>query len=119
MVKKFIIELKGIPASSGQVLGKALVIKNPMKAPRQPNGSYIVVAEYTTPILNLLLSQAKGIICATGGVTMHAAVIAREFGIPCIVSVESIFEKIKKGQSVKINGSTGKIYVYNETKKTL
>jgi pyruvate, water dikinase len=108
MVQKI---FKGIVASSGFVQSEALVIKNPMIAPNLPAGDFVVIAEYTTPALNLLLMNAKGVICETGGITMHAAVIARELGIPCIVGAKGIMKSILSKQIVTIDGLKGKIYV--------
>lgn len=111
MEKKEKVISKGLPASKGKAKGKVFIIKNPIKVPSSlPKEDYILVAEYTTPVLNLAITQAKGVVCSTGGITMHAAVICRELGIPCIVGAKDIFQKVKSNQLIKINGTTGKIY---------
>jgi phosphohistidine swiveling domain-containing protein len=102
---------KGVAASSGRVTGEALIIKNPMIAPDAPEGDFIVVAEYTTPVLNLLFMNAKGVVCETGGMTMHAAVIARELGIPCVVGTKGIMKSISDKQTITIDGLKGEVYV--------
>lgn len=70
---------------------------------------YVVIAPYTTPSMNIILFTAKGIICETGGLTTHAAIIARELNIPCIMSVKNIMSQIKDGQEIALNGDTGEI----------
>lgn len=102
---------KGIAASSGFIQAEALIIDNPMVAPNLPAGDFVVIAEYTTPALNLLFMNAKGVACETGGMTMHAAVIARELGIPCVVGAKGIMKSISNNQVVTIDGSKGEVYV--------
>lgn len=105
------IIFKGLAVSSGYVKAGVLIIENPMVAPEAPDGDFIVVAEYTTPILNVLLMNAKGVVCETGGMTMHAAVIARELGIPCVVNVKGIMKSVSNKQIITIDGSKGEVYV--------
>ena len=102
---------KGLAASPGKAAGQALIIDNPMIAPQAPDKDFIVIAEYTTPILNLLLMKAKAVICETGGLTMHASVISRELGIPCIVNTKGIMEAVKNKQTIKIDADKGEVYV--------
>ena len=78
-----------------------------MVAPDMPNGNFVIVAEYTTPALNLLLLNAKGIVCETGGITTHASIIARELGIPCVVGVTGIMRLILNKQIITIDSSKG------------
>jgi len=108
MVKKV---FKGIAASSGYAKAKVLIIDNPMIAPGLPDGDFIIVAEYTTPILNLLLMKARGVVCETGGMTMHAAVIARELGIPCVVGAKGVLKSVLNKQIIVVDGFKGNVYV--------
>lgn len=104
--------LKGTPASPGRVRAKAFIIDDPLRLPSIPNYDYIVVAQFTTPVLNLLLSGAKGIVCQGGGITMHAAIIARELGIPCVVGAEGVLAAVKKGEEVEVDGELGEVKIY-------
>ena len=101
--------LKGINASSGKIKAKVYKILNTTK-PVKPKAGYIIVADYTTPIIAPALSQAKGILCETGGLTSHAAIIAREFNIPCIVGVKGAKKKLKDEQEIILDADKGKIY---------
>lgn len=100
---------KGVKASEGDIKAQAFVIKDLTNLPEAPDYDYILVAPYTTPILNLYISNAKGIICEMGGITCHAAIIAREFGIPCLVGVQGIILQVENGQNIEIVNDQVKI----------
>ncbi|OGE86037.1 MAG: hypothetical protein A3J48_03325 [Candidatus Doudnabacteria bacterium RIFCSPHIGHO2_02_FULL_46_11] len=106
--------VKGITASSGVAKGSALVIKDPMQATSVSAGNYIVVAPYTTPLLNIILLNAKGIVCETGGMTTHAAIISRELNIPCVMSAQGIMNQVQNGQIVEIKAESGEVIIYDE-----
>ena len=59
--------------------------------------------------MNILLLTATGIICETGGLTTHAAIIARELNIPCLMSVKDAISQIKDGQQIELNADRGEI----------
>lgn len=103
---------KGITASIGSARGKALVIRDPMKPAPPADDDYVVVAPYTTPLLNMVLLNAKAIVCETGGMTTHAAIISRELSIPCVMSVKGILNQVQDGQMIEINGGTGEVVIY-------
>src|SRR3989344_3239294 len=94
--------IKGMTASLGHVKAKALIISDPMRPISATPGDYVVVAPYTTPLLNIVLLNAKGIVCETGGMTTHAAIISRELNIPCIMSAKGILATVKTGQMIEI-----------------
>ncbi len=101
--------LKGIVASEGNVRGTVKIIKDVTDEPNIAEGS-IIVTPYTTPLMSLVLSKAKALITDFGGITSHGAVIAREFGIPCIVATNNATKFLKDGQEIFFNGKTGEIY---------
>lgn len=105
-------EIKGVGASQGTAKAEALVIKDPMKPPTIVSNDYIVVAPYTTPLLNMVLLNAKGIVCETGGLTTHAAIISRELGIPCVMSAKNILDAVRDGQIIEIRADSGQVLVY-------
>lgn len=105
------MKLKGVIASKGFVKAKSLVISDLINLPAIPDGDYIVIAPYTTPAMNVILLTAKGIICETGGLTTHAAIIARELKIPCIMSVKDLLKQIKDGQDVELNADVGEVTI--------
>ncbi len=99
---------KGISACSGKVRGKVLKIDNPIKPVLGKKG-YILVAPFTTPVIALAISQAKGIVCEKGGITSHAAIISRELGIPCVVGVTGILAVLKNNQLITVDANKGEI----------
>jgi len=101
--------LKGIGACSGFARGKAKIVKDLTKIPEIEEGCILVVP-FFTPILSMLISKARGIITDLGGITSHAAVISREFNVPCIVGVNEATTKIRDGQIICIDGEKGEIY---------
>lgn len=101
--------LKGKGVCSGIVKGRAKIIKDITKVPEIEDGC-ILVMPFFTPIISMLVSKAKGIITDFGGITSHAAVIAREFSIPCIVGTNEASTKIKNNQMIWIDGEKGEIY---------
>ncbi|MBD3252285.1 hypothetical protein GF386_00965 [Candidatus Pacearchaeota archaeon] len=101
--------LKGKGVCSGIVKGRAKIIKDLTKIPEIEEGC-ILVMPFFTPIISLFLSKAKGIVTDFGGVTSHAAIIAREFSVPCVVGTDKASSKIKDNQIICIDGEKGEVY---------
>ena len=53
----------------------------------------------------------KGLVTEVGGLITHGAIIAREYGIPAVVSVENATKLIKDGQMIRVNGTEGYIEI--------
>ncbi len=73
----------------------------------------VLVTEMTDPDWEPLMKKASAIITNKGGRTCHAAIVARELGIPAIVGSEIATQKLKNGQKVTVScseGSAGKVY---------
>ena len=58
-----------------------------------------------------LFINAAGIILEVGGVLQHGAVVAREYGIPCVSGVDDATDLLQDGQTVEVDGSSGYIRV--------
>jgi len=99
--------LKGIGISKGIVTGKAVVIDNPETDEDLSNK--ILVAQMTDPAWIFLMSRAKGLISEKGSALSHTAIIGRELGIPTVVGVDHATKLVKTGNSIQLNGSTGKV----------
>ena len=118
---KKVILTKGLPASPGGAIGK-IVFDNQRAIELQKQGlSVILVRIETSPEdINGMISS-QGILTARGGMTSHAAVVARSMGKPCIVGCSSLYinetdkelkikDKIlKEGDEITIDGSTGEV----------
>ncbi|MFP4296890.1 MAG: putative PEP-binding protein [Spirulinaceae cyanobacterium] len=99
-------EISGLSAASGQAIAPAYILTDNVEqvAPNQ-----ILIASQITPHLLTLLKQAAGIIAEQGGLTSHAAIIARELGIPAVLGVENATKIFKNGEILLVNGQKGTI----------
>ncbi len=104
--------LRGIPASPGKISGKAVVVKSSKDFKKVKKGM-ILVTTATTPAFTPILSKVIGIVTDYGGVCSHAAMISREFGIPCVVGTEKATKKIKDFMKITVDGSKG-VVEYDE-----
>ncbi len=102
------IILKGTTASLGIVEGKVKIITDPYKS--TINKGEILVTEMTTPRFTHLIMKAGAIVTDIGGMLCHAAIISREYIIPCIVGTEKATQVLKDGQKIIVNANEGKIY---------
>lgn len=101
--------LAGLPVSSGVIEGRARVILN-MENAALEDGDILVTA-FTDPGWTPLFVSVKGLVTEVGGLMTHGAVIAREYGIPAVVSVEDATRLIKDGQRIRVNGTDGYIEI--------
>lgn len=98
--------LVGDCASPGVATGIARVIRDPSVSADLATGD-VLIAPYTDPAWTPLFPGAAAIIVEVGSYLSHAGTVAREYGIPCLVDVHGCTEKIRSGQSLKINASEG------------
>lgn len=98
--------LRGTGASAGVVRGTARVVFGPDDFARVGPGD-IVVATASNPGWVPLFATAAGFVTDTGGVLSHAAVVAREFGIPAVVGTREGTKRIADGRQIEIDGTTG------------
>lgn len=100
-------ELVGEPISPGTVRGKVKVLRSPDEKPILPGD--ILVARATDPGWTPLFINAGGIILEVGGMLQHGALVAREYGKPCVSGIEDAISILKDGQMVEIDGFNGTI----------
>lgn len=127
-MKKYELELvvEGIIACPGYVKGYAKIVNSipSEKISKEVSPKpYILISKYTTPDLVPLMYSAVGIVTDIGGITTHAANVAREFGIPCIVGTKNATKLIKDLEEIILdaNGNlqdTGKIYRVRKNEHT-
>jgi phosphohistidine swiveling domain-containing protein len=101
-------ELKGTGASAGIARGPARVAFGPADFGRIKRGD-IIVCPSSNPSWVPVFAIAGGLVTNTGGVLSHAAVVAREFGLPAVVGVTGATTKIADGRMVEIDGSAGTV----------
>jgi phosphohistidine swiveling domain-containing protein len=103
-------EVRGLAASPGVVEGKARNVAS-LEQFDQVHEGEILVCRMTNPAWVVLFTKIVGLVTDAGGVTSHPAVVSREFGIPAVVGTSNATERIKTGDRVRVNGSTGVVEV--------
>lgn len=99
-------ELKGIAASPGVAQGKVRIIRGEHEFGAL-QAEEVMVCPYTNPAWTPLFATAAAIVTETGGVSSHAAIVAREYGIPAVMAVPGATRILKNGQNVLVDGSRG------------
>ena len=100
-------DLKGIGCCPGIVRAKAMVVLDPSEV-TSLNGC-ILITSSTDPGWVTLFPSASAIIVERGSLLSHSAIVSREMGKPCIVSVTGLLKRIKSGDEIEMDGSTGQI----------
>jgi pyruvate, water dikinase len=99
----------GLAAAPGRAVAAAWLLDQNADLTAVP-ANVIVVASVVTPEQVIGLRQAAGLVTEQGGMTSHAAILARELGIPAIVGVAQITRLIQSGDSIAIDGDRGIVY---------
>lgn len=102
-------DLIGVPGASGVAEGPARVISSVEELKTVQPGE-ILVALTTSITWTPLFSLVKGAVLDRGGTLSHAAVVCREFGIPCVLNTFQATQKIKNGQMIRVDGNEGSVY---------
>ena len=103
-------QLQGLPAAAGVTEGLARVVISTDEFDQVKPGE-IMVCQMTNPAWVVVFSKVKGVVTDTGGVLCHTAVVAREFGIPGVVGTGDATYRIKTGNRVRVNGTTGVVEI--------
>jgi pyruvate,water dikinase len=103
-------DIYGVCGAGGEAEGIARVILNYEDLDQVQKGE-ILVATATDSNWTPVFSTIKGIITDKAGVLSHAAIVAREFGIPAVVNTFVATGKIKTGQRVRIQADKGSVYI--------
>lgn len=102
--------LQGTMGAPGVVTGTARVILDPSD-PGAVGPGDIMVAPTTDPSWVPLFLAAEGVVVDVGAVASHAAIMCRELGLPCAVSVVDATKRIPDGATIEIDGSTGTVTI--------
>jgi pyruvate,water dikinase len=98
-------ERRGTGCSPGQISGPVRVVKDPRHVDLSHRA--ILVAEHTDPGWVVAFPSALGILVERGSLLSHAAIVARELGIPAVVAVPGLSGWVKDGDWVELDGRTG------------
>ena len=107
--KKDVDTLQGISGSPGFVEGPAQIIMNVHDYSKLKKGD-ILVCPYTDPTWTPLFGMVAAVVADTGGPLSHAAIVAREYGIPAVLGTKVGTSYINVGEIVVVDGSAGIVY---------
>jgi phosphohistidine swiveling domain-containing protein len=107
-------ELVGLAASSGHVRGRARVLSSPHQASEFRSGE-ILVAPYADVGWSPLFLVAKAVVTDLGGPLSHAAIVAREYGVPAVMNVKVGTRVIRTGDLLEVDGHRGIVKLLDES----
>ena len=105
--------LDGFAVSPGVVTGRVSVIRSPDEFANMLPDT-ILVCPMTTPAWTQLFSRAIGLVTDIGGITAHGSIVAREYGIPAVLGTDNITKRVKSGDTVTVDGSTGTVAIHRQ-----
>ncbi len=108
--------LKGVVANTGKATGTARVIhveslKELLHDMKRFGDGDIIVTTMTQPSIVSIARKATAIVTNEGGITSHASILAREFGIPCVVGTKSATQMIKDGDTIEVDANRGTVTI--------
>jgi pyruvate,water dikinase len=105
-----VTEIRGFPAAKGTAEGVARVITTVADLNQVQLGEILVCGGTTTewtPVFGII----RACVCDTGGSLTHAAIVSREYGIPCVVGTAVATQTVKTGDRVRVDGRAGTVQV--------
>ncbi|WP_204079520.1 phosphoenolpyruvate synthase [Mycobacterium riyadhense] len=100
--------VRGLPAAPGSASGRVRVLHNPQEGNRLVDNE-ILVAPMTNPDWLPAIRRAAALVTETGGMTCHAAIVARELSVPCVVGARGATTTLHDGQLVTVDGTRGNV----------
>ena len=101
--------LLGVASSPGAVEGRALVVEHLAEDHAPQNGDILVIPRID-PGWSPHLHGVRAVVTEVGGILSHAAMLAREWGVPAVVSVPGITKWLRHGQAITVDGSRGSVW---------
>ncbi|NKY88529.1 phosphoenolpyruvate synthase [Nocardia veterana] len=111
------VVLQGLPAAPGRARGKVRILRAPAEGSTLRDGE-ILVAPMTNPDWLPTISRAAALVTDSGGRTCHAAIVARELGIPCVVGARTATSTLHDGQRVVVDARAGRILADSSPEQT-
>jgi phosphohistidine swiveling domain-containing protein len=109
-----ISELRGQTAMAGKVKGIVRVLKRKAEIPLLQEGEILVTA-MTTPDYLPAMYKATAFITDEGGITCHAAIVARELKKPCVIGTKFATEILKNGDAIEVDADAGVVRILSRT----
>ncbi|WP_344607995.1 PEP-utilizing enzyme [Sporichthya brevicatena] len=111
------VAVTGIGASGGVVEGTARVVFDPTEVDVEPGD--IIVAPTTDPSWAAVLFLAEALVVDIGGPLSHAAVVARECGIPCVIGTDNGTAVLRSGDRIRVDGNKGTVEILSRAPATV
>ncbi|WP_422747888.1 phosphoenolpyruvate synthase [Mycobacterium sp. WMMD1722] len=100
--------VRGLAAAPGSASGRVRVLESPDQGDHLQAGE-ILVAQMTNPDWLPTIRRAGALVTNTGGMTCHAAIVARELGVPCVVGARTATSELHDGTMVTVDGTHGRV----------
>lgn len=104
------VEVRGMVACGGKAVGRAKIVKNVDQMYKVNHGD-IIVSPMTSPDIVAAIRRSAAIVTDFGGITCHAAIVSREFNIPCIVGTNNATVKIHDDDLIEVDANNGAVRV--------
>jgi pyruvate,water dikinase len=104
--------VSGTPAGGGRVSGVVRIVREPREFGTLKQGE-ILVCPATNPSWTPLFQRSAAVVVDTGGLASHAAIVAREYGIPAIMGTGRGTSVLSTGQQVTVDGGSGRVLAYD------
>ncbi len=98
----------GLAASPGAATGRVRVLSAPSEGERLSDGE-VLVATMTNPDWVPTMRRAAALVTDAGGMTCHAAIVARELRVPCVVGTRKATQVLRDGELVTVDGTSGRV----------
>jgi rifampicin phosphotransferase len=105
-------QLSGVPCGPGVAEGEARVVDRPVDAEGR-----ILVTYRTDPGWIGALASAPGLVIERGSPLTHVAVVARELGIPTVIQVPQVTERVRSGAQIRVDGGTGTVTIQEQARE--
>ena len=106
--EKHVVLARGLAAAPGIASGRVRVLETPDQGERLQEGE-ILVAQMTNPDWLPTIRRAAALVTDTGGMTCHAAIVARELGVPCVVGTRTATRDLHDGTVATVDGARGEV----------
>jgi pyruvate, water dikinase len=104
-------KLYGVAASPGEVTGTARVVRSVDELSQLQEGE-ILVCPMTEPAWSLVFATITAAVSDIGGIMSHSAIISREYGLPAVVGTGNGTTRIKTGDTISVDGTSGVVTIH-------
>lgn len=103
-------QIRGQPAGPGLTTGKARVIAG-SKDLKAFQAGEVLVCDAIDPTMTFIVPMASAVVERRGGMLIHGAIIAREYGIPCVTGIPDVTNAVRTGDTVTVDGHLGLLVI--------